>query len=60
MLEQLIDQVKRRQAEYAHALAHGHASSFEAYQRLVGQIAGLEESLMIIDSLIREERDREF
>lgn len=59
MLEQLIDQIKRRQAELSYALAQGHASSYDVYQRLVGQIAGLEESLNILNSIIREEQDRE-
>lgn len=59
MLERLIDLIKRRQAELVHALGQGHAANFESYQRLVGQIAGLQEALDSIDVVLREDDERE-
>jgi hypothetical protein len=50
-----ISAVKARQAEIAFSLAAGHASSFEAYQRLVGEYQGLERSLEILNNLLKEE-----
>ena len=53
----LIGGIKARQAEIAVSLAAGHAATFEAYQRMVGQHAGLQEALDILDSLMKEEDD---
>jgi hypothetical protein len=52
-----ISAVKARQAEVAQSLAVGHASNFDAYQRLVGEHAGLERSLEILNNLLKEEED---
>jgi hypothetical protein len=38
---------------------HGNAVTFEAYQRLVGQHQGLEEALVILNDLLKEEDDNE-
>ncbi len=53
----LIGGIKARQAEIAASLAAGHATTFEAYQRMVGQHMGLQEALDILDSLMKEEND---
>lgn len=53
----LIGGIKARQAEIAASLAAGHAATFEAYQRIVGQYAGLQEALDILDSLMKEPDD---
>lgn len=49
-----ISAVKVRQAEIASSLTGGHAVNFETYQRLVGQHAGLEEALQILEELLKE------
>ena len=47
--------VKQRQAEIAQSLVHGECMTFEAYQRLVGTHAGLEEALIMLNNLLEEE-----
>ena len=54
-VEDFIGQVKVRQAEIASSLTGGHAVNFETYQRPVGQFAGLEEALLILNNLLKEE-----
>ena len=55
----IIHAVKARKSEIADSLAQGHASTWDAYQRLVGEVQGLERSLEIINNLLeREEDDR--
>jgi hypothetical protein len=51
----LISAIKTRQAEIAASLAGGTATSWESYQRLVGQHQGLQESLDILNSLLKED-----
>ena len=55
----LIGQIKARQAEIASSLAGGTATSWESYQRLVGQYQGLQESLDILNSLLKEDDEDE-
>ena len=52
----LIGIIKVKQQEIAVALANGNASTWEAYQRLVGQHVGLQEALSIINQLLEEEK----
>ena len=52
-----IGAVKARRAEIAESLAAGNCVNFEAYQRLVGQIQGLEEALVILNDLLKEDED---
>jgi hypothetical protein len=56
-ISDIISAVKARQLEIAKSLAQGTASTHEAYQRLVGEYAGLERSLEIINNLLKEEED---
>ena len=58
-LSDFIGAIKSRKAEIATSLAEGHASSFEAYQRMVGQYQGLDESLDILNNLMKEEDENE-
>ncbi|NDD53650.1 hypothetical protein EBZ39_07190 [bacterium] len=58
-LSDLISAVKARQNEIAVSLARGTAGDFAAYQRLVGEHAGLQATLNIIDNLLREEDEYE-
>ena len=55
----LIGAIKARQVEISSSLVNGHAINFETYQRLVGQHQGLEEALVILNNLIKENRDDE-
>lgn len=55
----LIGQIKKAQVEIAASLAHGHASDFSAYQRLVGRYQGLQEALDILDNLLKEKDEDE-
>lgn len=54
-ISDIIGAVKARQAEIGASLVNGHIVNFETYQRLVGQHQGLEESLQIINNLLKEE-----
>lgn len=53
----IIHAVKARQDEIARALAQGSATTWEAYQRLVGEHDGLERTLEIINNLLEKEED---
>lgn len=52
-----ISAVKARQAEIATSLALGTASTHDIYLRLVGEHAGLERSLEILNNLLKEEEN---
>lgn len=56
-VEDFIDAIRVRQAEIASSLTAGHAVDYAAYQRLVGQYAGLEESLQILNNLLKDDND---
>ena len=49
-----IAAVKQRQAEVAESLVRGECMTFEAYQRLVGTHAGLQEALIMLNNLLEE------
>jgi len=51
----LIRAIEGRKAAIAQSLVHGNTVTFEAYQRLVGQHQGLEEALVILNDLLKEE-----
>jgi hypothetical protein len=57
LISDFIGAVKARQEEIAQGLAHGNASDFNAYQRLVGENLGLEQSLEILNYLLKEDED---
>ena len=54
-----ITAVKARRAEIAESLAAGMCVNYESYQRLVGQLQGLDESLDILNNLLKEEDEHE-
>jgi hypothetical protein len=58
-LSDLIGAIESRQAEIRLSLADGNAASWETYQRMVGQYAGLKESLQILNQLLKEDNDDE-
>jgi len=57
LISDFVSAVKARQAEIAAGLAHGNASDFNAYQRLVGENLGLEASLEMLNHLLKEDED---
>ncbi len=50
-----IDEMKFKQNEIALSLAQGGAADFLSYQRLIGEYAGLQTSLDILNNLLKEE-----
>ena len=52
-----ISAVKARQAEVSESVIAGNCMTYEAYQRLVGINAGLEEALEILNNLLKEEEN---
>jgi hypothetical protein len=57
LVSDFIGAVKARQAEIAAGLAHGNAPDYVSYQRLVGENLGLEQSLEILNYLLKEDED---
>jgi hypothetical protein len=57
MIEALIHRIKIRQAELQVSLSHGIPQSFEAYQRMVGEYAGVQYVLDTIDNMLEEEKE---
>lgn len=57
LVEVLVGAIKIRQEKIAQALVNGNAVNFETYQRLVGQHQGLEEALVILNDLLKEDDD---
>jgi len=55
----LISGIKASQGEIALSLALGNAPTWEAYQRMVGQYQGLQETLDILNNLLREDDEHE-
>lgn len=56
-ISDLISAVKARQDEIARSLAVGSASSYDTYQRLVGEVQGLQRALDIINNLLEKEEN---
>jgi len=59
MIDQLIHQIKTRQAELHIALATGGAVTWESYQRMVGEYQGLQNALIMIDNILKEKDQAE-
>jgi len=55
----LIHVIKLRQAELAASLAFGNATTWEAYQRMVGEYQGLQYVMNSFDRMAEEEEGRE-
>ncbi|MGA0129346.1 MAG: hypothetical protein ACO3I1_08710 [Burkholderiales bacterium] len=58
-LSDLIGALKSRQSEISLSLAAGNATTWEAYQRMVGTYQGLQDSLDILNNLMEEDNDNE-
>lgn len=59
MIAQLIHVIKLRQAEVAQSLASGNAFNWESYQRMVGEVQGMQYVLDSIDKMLDEEKNKE-
>jgi hypothetical protein len=57
MIEALLHRVKLKQGEIMFALATGSAMTWEAYQRLVGEYQGLQDTLDMVNQMLEEERN---
>jgi hypothetical protein len=58
-LADLIRDIKIRQAEISQSLAAGNAATWETYQRTVGMYLGLEQTLKMIESILKDEDEDE-
>lgn len=56
-LADLIGAINARKSEIAVSLAAGNATTWEAYQRMVGTYQGLQDSLDILNNLMEEDKD---
>ena len=59
LLSDFIGMIKVQQAEIAASLAAGNAANWEAYHRMVGHFAGLQEALDILNNLMKEDDEHE-
>jgi hypothetical protein len=54
-VEDFIGAIEARKKTISLSLVNGNAVNFETYQRLVGQHQGLEEALVILNDLLKED-----
>lgn len=59
LISDLIGAIKAQKEAITLAMANGNCSSFESYQRLVGEYISLEKVLLTIDKLLEEEKNVE-
>lgn len=57
MIAQLIHRIKVRQAELQVALAIGSVTTWESYQRIVGEHRGLQSTLEMIEQMLEEDKN---
>jgi hypothetical protein len=55
----LIAGIRASQGEISLSLARGNASTWEAYQQMVGRYQGLEQALEILNNILKEPDDDE-
>jgi hypothetical protein len=58
-ISDLIGAIESRKAEISLSLAAGNAATWETYQRMTGHYAGLNESLQILNNLLKEDNDND-
>jgi len=56
-ISDLISAIEDRKRQISESLVSGTAVNFETYQRLVGQHQGLQETLDILNNLLKEDDD---
>ena len=59
LIGDLIGALKAQKEAIMLSMANGNCSSFESYQRLVGEYVSLEKVLLTIDKLLEEEKNVE-
>jgi hypothetical protein len=59
MINNLINVIRLRQLEIGASLASGNASTWETYQRMVGENQGMQYVLDYINRMLEEERNQE-
>jgi hypothetical protein len=59
MINNLINVIRLRQLEIGASLAAGNASTWETYQRMVGENQGMQYVLDYINRMLEEERNQE-
>lgn len=57
LVSDLIGAIKAQKEAIMLAMANGNCSSFDSYQRLVGEFVSLEKVLLTIDKLLEEEKN---
>ena len=58
-IRDLIGAIEVRMAEIRLSLALGNAVNIESYQRMVGQYKGLQDTLDIINNMLKKEEEDE-
>ena len=58
-ISDVISAVEARKVTIEKALAQGTASNYDSYQRLVGEYAGLQTAIDIINNLLKVEEEKE-
>ena len=58
-ISDVISAVEARKVTIEKALAQSTASNYDSYQRLVGEYAGLQTTIDIINNLLKEEEEKE-
>jgi len=59
LVSDLIGAIKAQKEAIMLSMANGNCTSFEGYQRLVGEYISLEKVLLTIDKLLEEEKNVE-
>ena len=59
MISELIHAIKVRQVDISISLANGNASTWESYQKMVGEYQGYQVVLNLIESKLEEQSSRE-
>jgi hypothetical protein len=59
MISPIIGKIKSRQMEIGISLAAGNATTWETYQRMVGEHQGLQYVLDAINGMLEDEENKE-
>jgi hypothetical protein len=59
MNEQLIHRIKVRQSELQVAMGAGNPATWDAYQRMVGEMQGLQLVLHMIEMILYEKNNKD-
>lgn len=59
MIEHLIHRIKVKQAEIQVSLGAGVPTTWETYQRMVGEVQGLQMAMDMIDAMLEEDKNQD-